>query len=428
MQPISFITNTGANTLDYTKLLLRSLKQNLVGKEHEIIVFIDKDNDGTYEYLKSIKKDFFDLKIVTHKLQGPVGYQRNSNLLVDIAKHDIVSYLQSDMVISPGYDMDILSQIEEDCITSSTRVEPPLHGPSNVVITKDFGTDPTKFDMTEWMQYSVSVKEDKTENYFFAPYTFYKKTWQKIGGYDTIFRRSREDSDFVQRCIHAGIKLKQSFRPVVYHFTCVSSRGKNWFDQTNEEAQKRVELQKIADGIELRRFIQKWGNFNHGEEKLSKLDMDLVILEDRKLHPMFLVQLEPFFSRVWLRTEDERDAMISIFSNQHEPANELLGFSNEGWEEASKLFRQTDFESIYRVGEPEDFNIKIEVDFSKAQGNQDPFLQNLTRLDKIVGASQEPGMYELGVAKIEIRKVIIASDQYIKVDNPPFDMTLLTIE
>jgi hypothetical protein len=38
MQLISFITNTGADTLEYTKLLLESLKTNLVGKEHEIIV------------------------------------------------------------------------------------------------------------------------------------------------------------------------------------------------------------------------------------------------------------------------------------------------------------------------------------------------------------------------------------------------------
>jgi glycosyltransferase involved in cell wall biosynthesis len=147
MQQISFVTNTGADTLEYTKLLLDSLKINLVGKEHEIIVFIDKDNDGTYDYLKSIKKDFYDLKIVTHKLKGPVGYQRNSNLLVDIAKHDIVSYLQSDMVIGPNYDVNVLSELQDNCILSSTRVEPPLHGYSDYTITYDFGIDPTVFDM-----------------------------------------------------------------------------------------------------------------------------------------------------------------------------------------------------------------------------------------------------------------------------------------
>ena len=427
MEPISFITNTGANTLEYTKLLLESLKINLVGKEHEIIVFIDKDNDGTYQYLKSIKKDFYDLKIVTHKLKGPVGYQRNSNLLVYIAKHNIVSYLQSDMVISPNYDIDILSEIEDDCIISSTRVEPPLHGPSNVVIIKDFGVDPLQFNIEDWNSYSITVKENKVAEYFFAPYTFYKKTWQKIGGYDTIFRRSREDSDFVQRCVQSGIKLKQTFKPVVYHFTCVSSRGKNWFDENNKEAKERVELQKIADGIEIRRFLKKWGNFNHGESKLKKLDIDLVVKDNKQLNPMFLAQLEVYCSRLWLRSEEEVNAMIRTLSNEQEPANTLLGYTNEGWEQAKHLFRTTDFKSIYKVGEPTDYNIKIEVNFTNVDPSKDEFLQNITRLGDILEAS-EPGIYELGSAKIEIRNMVDLAQDQIVVTNPPFDYSLLTIE
>jgi GT2 family glycosyltransferase len=391
-------------------------------------VFVDSDNEGTVEYLREQKKYFTDLKIITHKLKPCVGYSRNNNLMVELAKHDICSYLQSDMVISKHYDKNVLDELEKNCILSATRIEPPLHGESEATITKDFGVDPNEFNWNEFIPFAELSKQSKTLEYFFAPFTFYKNVWLEIGGYDTLFRRSREDSDLLQRFKQKGVKIKQTFKANVYHFSCVSSRGKNWFDQSNEEAKKRVELQKTADGIELRRFIQKWGNFNHGEEKLTKLDTDLVILEDRKLHPMFLVQLEPFFSRVWFRTKEERDAIVSIFSNQHDPANELLGFSLEDWEYAKKFYRQTDFESIYRVGEPEDFNIKIEVDFTNAKGAEDPFLQNLTRLAKILDQSTEPGVYELGAAKIEVKSIQMASDQNIKVDNPPFDMTLLTIE
>ena len=128
MQKISFLINTSVNTLQHVKLLLRSLKENLTDKEHEILVFIDSDNEGTKEYLIEEKKNFFDLKIITHKLPRCVGYSRNNNLLVELAKHDIVSYLQSDMVISKDYDVHILNELEENCILSSTRIEPPLHG------------------------------------------------------------------------------------------------------------------------------------------------------------------------------------------------------------------------------------------------------------------------------------------------------------
>ena len=427
MKSISFVTNTSVNTRDHVELLMKSLHNNLDGKEHEIIVFIDSDNEDVYGYLKSIKKNFFDLKIITHSVKPCLGYARNNNILVDIAKHDIVSYLQSDMVIGPHYDTNILSELEDNCILSATRIEPPLHGYSDYTITEDFGTDPTIFNMDKWNVYSESVKSNRAAEYFFAPITFYKHVWQSIGGYDTLFRRSREDSDLVQRCIHAGIKLIQTWQANVYHFTCTSSRGKNWFDPNNQEAQKRVELQKIADGIELRRFIKKWGGFNHGDSKLKKLDIDLVIKDSKTLNPMFLAQLEVYFSRVWISNYEQKKMMESTFSNEHDPANQLLGFTDTDWELSKHLYRTTDFNSIYRVGEPDQFNIKIEVDFTNVNPNQDLFIQNITRLGDIIGEA-EPGIYELGSAKIEVRNVVDLATDQIKVDNPPFDYSLLIIE
>ena len=427
MKSISFVTNTSVNTRDHVELLMKSLHDNLDGKEHEIIVFVDSDNEDVYGYLKSIKKDFFDLKIVTHNVKPCIGYARNNNILVDIAKHDIVSYLQSDMVIGPHYDTNILSELEDGCILSATRIEPPLHGYSDYTITEDFGTDPTKFNMDKWNTYSESVKSNRAAEYFFAPITFYKKVWQSIGGYDTRFRRSREDSDLVQRCIHAGIKLIQTWQANVYHFTCTSSRGKNWFDPNNEEAKKRVELQQTADGIELRRFLQKWNGFNHGDAKLDKFDVDLVIKDQNRINPMFIAQLEPFFSRVWLGSQTEKEAVIQLLSNEHDPANELLGFTKEDWEESKKFYNTVDFEAIYKIGSPETYNIKIEVNFQNTDPSKDQFLQNLTSISSILEPN-EPGIYQLGCAKIDIQNHVRTTQDQIKVQNPPFDYSLLTIE
>ena len=427
MKSISFVTNTSVNTRDHVELLMKSLHDNLDGKEHEIIVFVDSDNEDVHGYLKSIKKDFFDLKIVTHNVKPCIGYARNNNILVDIAKHDIVSYLQSDMVIGPHYDTNILSELEDGCILSATRIEPPLHGYSDYTITEDFGTDPTKFNMDKWNTYSESVKSNRAAEYFFAPITFYKKVWQSIGGYDTRFRRSREDSDLVQRCIHAGIKLIQTWQANVYHFTCTSSRGKNWFDPNNEEAKKRVELQQTADGIELRRFLQKWNGFNHGDAKLDKFDVDLVIKDQNRINPMFIAQLEPFFSRVWLGSQTEKEAVIQLLSNEHDPANELLGFTKEDWEESKKFYNTVDFEAIYKIGSPETYNIKIEVNFQNTDPSKDQFLQNLTSISSILEPN-EPGIYQLGCAKIDIQNHVRTTQDQIKVQNPPFDYSLLTIE
>jgi GT2 family glycosyltransferase len=427
MKQISFVINTSVNTRDHIELLIRSLKENLSGKEHEILVFVDSDNEGTTEWLKEQKKDFYDLKIITHKLKPCVGYARNNNLLVELAKHDIISYLQSDMVIGPNYDLHLLNQIEDNAIISATRVEPPLHGFSDYTIAKNFGTDPTVFNMAEWNQYSESVRSNRAATYFFAPITFYKKVWEDLGGYDTIFRRSREDSDFLQRAIQKGVKLIQTWEANVYHFTCVSSRGKNWFDSRNEKAKKRTEIQQVADGVELRRFIRKWGNFNHGESKLSKLDMDFVVDENTNLSVDLLVHIEPYFSRMWFKTQEQKDTAIKMFSNEHDLANELLGFTKEDWELAKKYYNLTDYDSIYKVGEPQDFNIKVTAEFGKMYAGNDLFLQYLTRLGDVI-EPYEPGIYELGSAKIEVRNVISLVQDQIKVQNPPFDMSLLTIE
>jgi hypothetical protein len=427
MTQISFLINCSVNTLDHLKLLIRSLRENLQGKQHEILIFVDSDNEGTTEYLRSIKKDFFDLKIITHSIKPCVGYSRNNNLLVELAKHDIVSYLQSDMVISKNYDADILKDLEDNCILSSTRIEPPLHGESNVTITTDFGLDPNHFKWKEFLQFSETVKQNKTVEHFFAPFTFYKHVWLDLGGYDTLFRRSREDSDLLQRFIHYGVKIKQTFNANVYHFSCVTSRGKNWFDTNNEEAKKRTELQKVADQIEMTRFIKKWGGFNHGEKKLHKLDMDLVIKDCDKANLSIIMQLEPFFSRVWLDSKEAIDKIKTHYGNQHEAANSLLNFKKEDWDFSKRFYNQIDFDQIYFFGDPEKFNIKVDMKIVDVDLKNDELIQNLQNIYDIFSDSEE-GIYELGNSKIEIKSVLDLSDRNIKVKNTDFDYSLINIE
>ncbi len=197
MQQITFITNLANNTLEHAKLLLQSLKTNLDSDEHQILVFIDSDNEGTLDYLLSIKDTFKDLGIIKNNLNVPVGYARNKTILTEYAKHDVVSYLQSDMVVGPHYDTDILKHVKRGRILSSTRVEPPLHGESPVTVTRNFGVHPDEFNFNDWNSFSMSIKKDELVDFFFAPITYYKEDWLRLGGYDTVFRRAREDSLYV---------------------------------------------------------------------------------------------------------------------------------------------------------------------------------------------------------------------------------------
>ena len=421
MQPISFIINTGKDTLEYMKLLLTSLKMNLDYDGHEILIFVDSDNENSLEYFKSQKSEFKDLKIITHQLPFPVGYQRNKTILTEYAKYDIVSYLQSDMVVGTHYDTNIMKHVQRGRILSSTRVEPPLHPPSDKTFTENFGIVPSEFDISKWNSYSDRIKSDRMGDYFFAPITYYKEDWMALGGYDTQFRRSREDSDLVQRCLHVGIELKQTWSANVYHFTCVSSRGTGWFDNSNEEAQLKVKLQNEADYYELKKFIRKWGAVNHGESKLLKLDMDLMIsncgLDD-------LITLEPFFSRVWINDVRLKDSAIQKLKNEVDLANKLLGANVSDWVKFKHLFNSTDFNNIFHMGMPDEYGILVEIDFSKVTvGNR--FLTNLQNLYNMLH-SADIGTYELDGILIHI-KSIKTMEVDIKANNPKFDYSLLKI-
>jgi hypothetical protein len=64
MKNLTICINTARNELDNLKLLFKSLEQNLSTLTHEILVFIDSDNENTFEWLMTQKQVFPNLKIL----------------------------------------------------------------------------------------------------------------------------------------------------------------------------------------------------------------------------------------------------------------------------------------------------------------------------------------------------------------------------
>lgn len=416
LDPISFCINTAVNELDNLKLLFKSLKENLRYKKHEIIVFIDSDNEGIYEWLLTQKSEFYDLKILKNPLPICYGYARNINEMFKFATHDIVSYLQSDMVISKDYDFYLSKHITPNMVLSSTRIEPPLHGLGPEKHTVDFGLHPGQFKYNEFQQFCTQNRTNKTTNYFFAPFTMYKEVWNSIGGHDTQFRRSREDSDVLNRLILAGNKIHQTWEALVYHFTCTSSRGKNWFDPQNKAAQERVKLQQQADNIELKRFIKKWGNFSHGNPLNYYYNVDANIIVDSNLGT--LENIKPFFNQVFLDTETPSN-------NPHLIANQLLNINNHDWETYSYLYNQSPLETI----SPSPLDTDITVDFKLSNVNNNNFVSFIQNIQHIIHQTDSIGLFEYEGFKINIKQKTNIIQSKIKVSNPeikPSDLYLVS--
>ena len=412
MQLISFCINTARNELNHIQLLFKSLQQNLSTLDHEIVVFIDSDNQNTFEWLLTQKQIFSNLKILKNELAIPYGYQRNINEMFLQASHDIVSYIQSDMVICKDYDLEVLKHVQPNMIVCSTRIEPPLHGNSGEKITYDFGLDPTKFDLDKFTEYAELQKQKQITEYFFAPFTLYKETWNSIGGHDTRFRRSREDSDILIRLVLNDTKIIQIWNALVYHFTCTSSRGKDWFDPTNMEAQTRTRLQEYADSIELNRFFRKWGSFSHNLEKLPVYNISAIITGTESEHNAYKCKLiEPVFNKIQT-TRYFKDSLISSYNDRHHPANELLRVDLDIWNECSYMFNDDNYlDRITETNIADDVVITFNLDLLTDMN----FISNL---QAIIHQTEDIGSFSYSNFTIHIQNKNDVSKQNIIVTNP----------
>lgn len=416
MNSISFCINTARNELDHVKLLFKSLECNLSTTDHEIVVFIDSDNQGTFEWLLTQKSVFPNLRVLKNELPICYGYARNINEMFQFASNEIVSYLQSDMVVCKNYDQEILKHLKPNTILCSTRIEPPLHGNSGEKMTYDFGLDPTKFDLEKFTEYAEANKRDQLTEYFFAPFTLYKSVWNNIGGHDTMFRRSREDSDILTRLVLNDVAIVQTWSAIVYHFTCTSSRGSKWFDQSNHEAQARVKLQEEADRIELYRFTRRWGKFHHSTTKPKRYNISAAI-RGLDLSLADFTAVECFFDRVYVDDSHIAQLTQETYDRQHSVANKLLNISPEDWLQYGYIYNQQ--RAADRVKPMQDsYSDDVIVSFELTKLTPQLFAEFVINLQDIIESTDDLGTFEYGPFQITINaKRDVASD-FIKITNP----------
>lgn len=415
---ITFCINTARNERNHIELLFRSLRQNLSRIDYPIIVYVENDNQDTTSFLNYQTTIFPNLKVVINPLPVPIGYARNINLMFEMAKTDIVSYLQSDMVICKNYDLEVLKHLTQDNIISSTRIEPPLHPPSPEKITHDFGLDPTKFDLDAFTSFAENHKSDRITNFWFAPFTLYKKHWLDIGGHDTLFRRSREDSDLLYRFTMKGVKIEQAWNALVYHFTCTSSRGPEWW---TEKGKQRAQLQSQADRVELMRFMRKWPKFKHdttfnpAEEYKYPVSVNFTNVPEK----FDIASNYWAFNRIYIDNQKLYNLYRDAWHTLHDPANDLLNISESQWKEYKKYYRTWEFDDIFSSVPITDDDIIVNFDVSKADIFSDQYFQQLN--DIIHTGNYEPGTYEFGGGTLTINRVRNAITDNIIVKNPPID-------
>lgn len=424
IKPITFCIPTANNEKDYTLLLLDSLKKNTQIENHEILIFVDSDNQSTYEELIEKKSEFPNMKIYRNETGYPFGSQRNVSIMFDAAKNDIVCYLQSDMVVGKDLDEHISNDLKDvNSILSFTRIEPPLHPSSPEKIVENIGITPDEFDYDKFEKIVNRIQNENKpilNDTYFAPFALFKKTWfDVIEGFDTQFRCSREDSDFMVRCNLNGIKLIQSWKTIVYHFTCVSSRGKDWY-KNDDDSKYKNELQKNADIQEVFRFIRKWGKFGHKIDWVY--DVSCFIEMDSFIDMNVLLSIEPYISKIYFNDKSVVDYMIKTLDfNSYYYSNLRWKYTKDYWDSVSHKFNTRDFKNKIKYSEGlniTDDNV-IYCKHSNLVKSFDSYSNVFFNIQEMIHNTDE-GMYEYDDMKLHINRKTNKINN-LKTINPNWD-------
>ena len=359
------------NNLKYLKWSYDSIRKNQGKHEVQICVADDASTDDTWQWcLETMQKDlnFQAIRNNTGKRLGhTILYDR---LVNEVATNDICMIYHADMYLMPGALDQIEHKLTDKTIVSLTRIEPPLHPPGPEKMLIDFGIEPEEFreqELLDWFKDVQLNQLTKVTEGIFAPWAFYKKDFQEIGGHDELYApQSKEDSDIFNRFQLNGIKFIQTWGGCVYHMTCRGSRfadgakrnpDGNVFMKNRETDEWLKQNEKAT-----REFIRKWGHFVKHDEYLkpiipSKYDVG-IILKNGNLD--LLKVLEPWCSSVYCDEQfvvgrvsdyvEMEDTSYDLYEKIkphpiHQPENGILV------EIDGNNFTQQDFEHITKLPE-----------------------------------------------------------------------------
>jgi glycosyltransferase involved in cell wall biosynthesis len=259
MEKITFCIPSKSN-LRYLKTCIPSIRENASRNDHEIIIFVDSDEDGTIKWLDQVKDKYSLTYYVNPNLgKSLFGIGKAYDYCIEHSTTDVFMIFHADMMLGKDADLKAFEHLKSKTVVCSTRIEPPIHPNGGEKILLDFGMWPEEWKQEEFNKYVIEHLDDnKITEGIFAPWMLYKSEYLDIlGGHDPILHSCREDSDLFNRMLLAGFDFVQPWNSLVYHLT---GRGAGSFDGDSERHKK---WQEDMNNSTLE-FIKKWGtNVQH---------------------------------------------------------------------------------------------------------------------------------------------------------------------
>ena len=384
MEKITFCIPS-KNNLRYLKTCIKSIRKNASRPDHEIIVFVDSDNDGTVDWLVENSDKYNVDYFVNPKLGKELyGIGKAYDRCIELSTTDIFMIFHADMILGKDADYNAFNQLQKKTVVCSTRIEPPLHPNAGEKILMDFGVWPEEFKEEAFNEFVVREnKSSQVTEGIFAPWMMYKEDYLTLGGHDPILKSAREDSDIFNRMLLAGFNFVQPWASLVYHFT-----GRGGQFQHGSVGQKKDEDWQQLMNNSTREFIRKWGsNVKHTSLMKPivspKYNIGFAV---KHCNLQLLDALEPWCDRIYID-----DEMGVLFASYYEYEHKRTSY------DLHKRVLTLGFQN------PEEYDdITVEVD-GKTFNNDD--FQLIQLLPDILKEQGQPGKFKLGNLVIKVTRL-----------------------
>ncbi len=385
------------NNLKYLKWSYDSIRRNQGNHKVEICVADDFSNkDDTWGWCREMMEKDPLFRAIRNEGPTRLGHTILYDTLVnEVATNDICMIYHADMYLCP-YALDsIEKELKEKTIVSLTRIEPPLHpdGPEKILL--DCGIEPEEFNEDILLTQLGRLKsKGKITEGIFAPWAFWKKDFQEIGGHDEIFApQSKEDTDIFNRFHLNGIKFIQTWEGFVYHMTC---RGSRFADGATRNPNGEVFMKNretdewlAQNQRSTREFLRKWGHYCKHDALMKPIvppKYNIGISIDNS-NTQLLGMLEPWCDKIYVNDnfqeyiELEQPKTSFNLKEKINTIGNLNDYTNNGFL-------------------PTDIFIKIN---GNTFNNQDYSI--IQQISEIIQDSGEIGEFELGNLKITVNKL-----------------------
>jgi len=229
------------NDLPYLKLLIKSIREHST-YDHEIVVVSDGSSDGTKKYCEA------DKNIIFKHLETNQGICTTTNLAVSMASSEWLFLMNSDMVVGPGWDVELIKHLGPNRVVSATCIEPGLVEVASIFHTLNCGVNADSFDWAQFRQASRTLYEDVIEPGVQYPFCISKELWNRVGGLDPAFNPGPfNDPDLFYRLALEGVEFIRSRSSLIYHFSGVTFRRRD------------PEYWQEAENQNFQIFLNKWG-------------------------------------------------------------------------------------------------------------------------------------------------------------------------